>query len=111
MEQSVINHLEEFLSDVGFPIDKSGLVEEAYEFPLPNNVREAIALLPDRDYLSREEVKRELIDIPFDEGVPKKDLEDQEIEDEDIDDRMDDESAVAIDEFTQMGDQENHESV
>lgn len=107
MEASVIHHVEEFLSDVGFPIDRAGLVQESHEFPLPDNVREAIALLPDKEYGSREEVKRELIDVPFDDGVAKKDLDAMELEE--VDDKMD--SLVDLDEFTQMGDEENHESV
>lgn len=107
MEQSIITHLENFLSDVGFPIDKAGLVLESHEFPLPDNVREAIALLPDQEYTSREELKNELIGVPFDDGVPKKDLEAMELEE--VDDKMD--SLVNLEEFTQMGDEENHESV
>lgn len=107
MDLSIINHLEEFLEDVPFPIHKQGLVEESQDSPLPNNVREAIALLPDKEYLTREELKRELTDLPFDDGVPKKDTDTMMMEE--VDDKMD--HPVNLDEFVQMGDEEDHESV
>jgi hypothetical protein len=107
MEQSIIQHLEEFLQDVPFPIDKDGLVQEALDSPLPANVREAIALLPDREYPTRAELKEELLGVPFDDGAPKKDLDAMELEE--VDDKMD--SLVNLEEFTQLGDEENHESV
>lgn len=107
MDLSIINQLEDFLEDIPFPIDKEGLVQEAFDSPLPTNVREAIALLPDKEYASRGELKDELIEIPFDDGIPKKDLNRMELEE--VDDKMD--SIVDLDEFTQMGDEENHESV
>lgn len=105
MEQSVISHLELFLEDIPFPIDKEGLIQEAFDSPLPANIRDAISLLPDKEYASRAELKEELLGIPFDDGVPKKD-EDSE---EDIDDTMD--AVVGLDDFTQAGDEEDHESV
>jgi hypothetical protein len=107
MEQSIIHHLEEFLQDVPFPIDKDGLVQESLDSPLPANMREAIALLPDREYVSRAELKEELLGAPFDDGTPKKDLDAMELEE--VDDKMD--SLVNLEEFTQLGDEENHESV
>lgn len=107
MDISIIRHLEEFLENVPFPIDKWALVEESHDAPLPENIREAIALLPDKEYLSRDELRNELTDVPFDDGVPKKDLDAMQLEE--IDDKMD--SLVNLDEFTQMGDEEDHESV
>lgn len=107
MDMSIISHLENFLEDIPFPIHKSGLVEESHDAPLPNNIREAIALLPDKEYLTREELKNELIGLPFDDGVPKKNLDTMQLEE--VDDKMD--SLVNLDEFTQMGDEEDHESV
>jgi hypothetical protein len=107
MDMSIISHLEDFLEDIPFPIDKYALVEESYDAPLPDNVREAIALLPDKEYLSREELQSDLVGVPFDDGVPKKDLDAMQLEE--VDDRMD--SLVDLDEFTQMGDEEDHESV
>lgn len=107
MDRSIINHLENFLEDVPFPIHKQGLVEESLDSPLPNNIREAIALLPDKEYLTREELKNELVGLPFDDGVPKKDLDAMRMEE--VDDKMD--NLVNLDEFTQMGDEEDHESV
>lgn len=107
MDMSIISHLEDFLEDIPFPIDKHALVEESYDAPLPDNVREAIALLPDKEYLSREELQNDLIGTPFDDGVPKKDLDAMQLEE--VDDKMD--SLVDLDEFTQMGDEEDHESV
>lgn len=107
MDMSIIHHLEEFLEDIPFPIRKQGMVEEAMDSPLPANVREAIALLPDKEYLSREDVKDELLEMPFDDGVPKKDLD--TMHQEEVDDKMD--NLVNLDEFTQMGDEEDHESV
>jgi hypothetical protein len=107
MDMSIINHLEEFLEDVPFPIDKSGLLQESLDSPLPLNVREAIALLPDREYATRRELTDELLELPFDDGVPKKDTDQAALEE--VDDKMD--SPVNLDEFTQMGDEEDHESV
>lgn len=107
MDMSIINHLEDFLEDVPFPIHKYGLVEESQDAPLPENVREAIALLPDKEYLTREELKSELVGLPFDDGVPKKDFDTMQMEE--VDDKMD--NLVNLDEFTQMGDEEDHESV
>ena len=107
MDMSIINHLEDFLEDVPFPIDKEGLVQESQDSPLPLNVREAIALLPEREYASRRELRDELLDLPFDDGIPKKDIEIMKLEE--VDDKMD--SLVNLDEFTQMGDEEDHESV
>lgn len=107
MDLSIINHLEEFLEDIPFPIDKEGLLHESLDSPLPLNVREAIALLPDREYATRRELKNELLDLPFDDGVPKKDADLVILEE--VDDKMD--HAVNLDEFTQMGDEEDHESV
>jgi hypothetical protein len=107
MDMSIINHLEDFLEDIPFPIHKHGLVEESLDSPLPENIREAIALLPDREYLTREELKSELTGLPFDDGVPKKDMDTMRMEE--MDDKMD--HPVNLDEFTQMGDEEDHESV
>ena len=107
MDISTLSHLDDFLSDIGFPIDKHGLVQESHEFPLPNNVREAIALLPDREYASREEIRSELIGIPFDDEIPKKDHDAMELEE--VDDKPDE--IVNLEEFTQAGDEEDHESV
>jgi len=107
MEQSIIHHLENFLEDIPFPIDKAGLVLESMDSPLPNNVREAIALLPNKEYESRAELKEELLGVPFDDGTPKKNLDAMELEE--VDDKMDE--LVDLDEFTQMGDEENQESV
>ena len=104
---SIIHHLEEFLENIPFPIDKRALVEESLDAPLPENIREAIALLPDKEYLSRDELRNELTDIPFDDGMPKKDLDAMQMEA--VDDKMD--NLVNLDEFTQMGDEEDHESV
>lgn len=82
MEQSIINQLEEFLNDIGFPIDKMGLVQESHEFPLSHNVRDAIALLPDKEYASRMELKEDLLGVPFENDIPKKDLLDEDEEDD-----------------------------
>ena len=107
MDISTINHLENFLEDIPFPIDKSGLVQESLDSPLPDNVREAIALLPDKLYETRTSLTQELMETPFDDGTPKKDIEAVELEE--VDNKMD--SIVNLDEFTQMGDEEDHESV
>ncbi len=107
MDQSIISHLEEFLEDIPFPIDKTGLLYEALDSPLPTNVREAIALLSDREYATRAELTDELLGLPFDDGIPKKDADTLVLEEGD--DKMD--SVVNLDEFTQMGDEEDHESV
>jgi hypothetical protein len=107
MEQSIIHHLEEFLQDVPFPIDKDGLLQESLDSPLPTNVREAIALLPDREYASVPNSRKIFLGVPFDDGTPKKD--EDAVESDDVDDKMD--SLVNLDEFTQMGDEENQESV
>lgn len=77
MDTSTGNNLNEFLSDIGFPIDKSGLVQESHEFPLDPAIRDAIALLPDKEYASREDLKRELIHLPFDDEEAKKDEEEE----------------------------------
>lgn len=106
MDDSIINHLEDFFDDIAFPVQKDQLVSESQDWPLPQNVREALILLPDQEYRTREEIKSALTDVPFDDGVPKKHLD--EIKDED-DDTMD--SLVNLDEFTQMGDEEDHESI
>lgn len=107
MDMSIINHLEDFLEDIPFPIHKSELVHESQDWALPDNVREAIALLPDREYSTREELKRDLTQLPFDDGVPKKDLDAMQMEE--VDDKMD--HPVNLNEFTQMGDEEDHENV
>lgn len=107
MDMGIISNLEDFLDDIPFPIHKHGLVEEAQDSPLPENVREAIALLPDKEYLTREELRDELIGTPFDDGVPKKDFDTMQMEE--VDDKMD--GLVNLDDFTQMGDEEDHESV
>ncbi len=106
MDTNIINQLEDFFDDIAFPVHKTQLVEESQDWPLPANVREALLLLPEQEYFNREEVKGALIDVPFDDGVPKKHLE----ESKDADDDMMD-SLVNLDEFTQMGDEEDHESV
>jgi hypothetical protein len=107
MDRSSIAHLENFLEDVPFPIDRDGLVQESMDSPLPANVREAIALLPDKEYASRKELYDELLDVPFDDGTPKKSEDSMEMDE--VDDKMD--SLVNLEEFTQMGDEENHEDV
>lgn len=99
--------LERFFEDIPFPIHKSVLVEESLEAPLSQTIRDAITLLPNREYASKEEVASELLDIPLDDGVPKKDLDRMEMEE--VDDKMD--TPVNLDEFTQMGDEEDHESI
>ena len=104
---STIAHLDNFLEDVPFPIDREGLMQEALDSPLPDNIREAIALLPERDYHSRAELREELLGIPFDDGTPKKSEEAMELDE--VDDKMD--SLADLDEFTQMGDEEDHESI
>jgi hypothetical protein len=105
MDASIINHLENFFDDIGFPVNKHQLIEESQDWPLPDNVREALALLPEQEYSTREEIMTALTDVPFDDGIPKKHAED----DIDVDDHMD--NLVDLDEFTQMGDEEDHESV
>lgn len=102
-----MQHLETFLEDIPFPIDKDGLVHESLDSSLPINVREAIALLPDREYSSRAELKEDLFGVSFDDGIPKKDM--HETESEDVDDAMD--GLVDLNEFTQIGDEENQEAV
>lgn len=99
--------LDRFFEDIPFPIHKNALMEESLEAPLSQTIRDAITLLPNKDYESKEEITRELMDIPEDDGVPKKDLDRMEMEE--IDDKMD--SPVNLDEFTQMGDEEDHESI
>lgn len=76
MNQNAINQLNMFLDDVGFPIDKEGLVHESLDSPLSQGIRDAIALLPEGDYMTREEVRRELI------GIPVTDEKDNELEDD-----------------------------
>lgn len=107
MDMSIINHLEDFLEDIPFPIDKGELVRESQDWTLPDNVREAIALLPDCEYATRGDLKRNLIELPFDDGVPKKDSDAMRMAE--VDDKMD--SIVNLDDFTQMGDEEDHENV
>lgn len=107
MDLSTIAHLDNFLEDVPFPIDKDGLMQEAFDSPLPENVRDAITLLPDRDYHSKAELREELLGVPFDDGTPKKSEDAMEAEEDD--DKMD--TLVNLDEFTQMGDEEDHEDV
>jgi hypothetical protein len=99
-------HLEQFFENIPFPIYKQALVEESLESPLPADIREAIVLLPDKEYNSKEDITRELMDIPFDDGIPKKDS--TRVEMEELDDKMD--TPVNLDEFTQLGDEEDHES-
>ncbi len=106
MDRSIINHLDDFFENVPFPIDRDGLVQESLDFPLPDNVREAIALLPEKEYHSPGELREELLGVPFDDGTPKKSEDEMELEE--VDDKMD--SLVNLDEFTQMGDEENQES-
>lgn len=106
MDLSTISHLDAFFDDIAFPVHKHQLVEEAQDWPLPDNVRDALLLLPEQSYSSREEIKSALLGVPFDDGTPKKDLEDLK---DDDDDHMD--NLVDLDEFTQMGDEEDHESV
>ena len=106
MDATLIEHLDNFFDDIAFPVDKTQLVAESQDWPLPDNVREALLLLPEQEYSTREEIKNALIDIPFDDGIPKKHLD----ENKDADDDMMD-SLVNLDEFTQMGDEEDHESI
>lgn len=67
-----------FLEDVSFPTDKQNLLHESLDSPLPSHVRDAVALLPEGTYLTREDVRRELIGLPSDETEKK--FEDQEDE-------------------------------
>jgi hypothetical protein len=106
MDIHSLDPLENFFDDIAFPVGKGQLVAEAQDWPLPQHVRDALLLLPEHLYLTREEVKSALLGQPFDDGIPKKHME--EIKDED-DDMMDE--LVDLDEFTQMGDEEDHESV
>lgn len=64
MNQNAIHQLDMFLEDIGFPIDKEGLVVESLDSPLSSHIREAIALLPEGEYMTREDVRRELIGLP-----------------------------------------------
>lgn len=64
MDQSAISQLNMFLEDMGFPTDKESLLLESMEAQLPQGVRDAIALLPEGDYMTREDVRRELIGMP-----------------------------------------------
>lgn len=64
MDLHAINQLDMFLEDVSFPTDKMNLVLESLDAPLSPRIQNAIALLPEGDYLTREEVRRELIGLP-----------------------------------------------
>jgi hypothetical protein len=102
------HELELFFENVPFPIERDALVEEALESHLPSSIRDAIALLPDHEYRSKEEVTHELLGSPvLEDDTPKKDSDTLALEE--ADDKMD--SLVNLDEFTQMGDEEDHESI
>lgn len=79
MNQNAIHQLDMFLEDIGFPTDKEGLVLESLDSPLSSHVRDAIALLPEGEYMTREDVRRELIGLP-DSEADKKLSEDDEDE-------------------------------
>ncbi|MEN9338132.1 MAG: hypothetical protein RIQ41_446 [Candidatus Parcubacteria bacterium] len=83
MQRNSVEAIEEFLNDVGFPVSKKALVQEADEFHLSSTDREAIALLPDREYLSKGDVHRELTGITHDEPVALEDIDDPFIDDAD----------------------------
>ena len=68
MDDSIINHLEDFFDDIAFPVQKDQLVSESQDWPLPQNVREALILLPDQEYRTREEIKRDLKFLPLKKG-------------------------------------------
>jgi hypothetical protein len=101
-------YLESFFEDIPFPIHKRALVEESLESSLPADIREALLLLPDMIYSSKEEVTRELLGQEPDDGdTPKKDQD--TLATDETDDKMD--HVVDLDEFTQLGDAEDHENV
>lgn len=106
MDDTIIEHLDNFFDDIAFPISKTQLIAESQDWPLPNNVRESLVLLPEQEYSTREEIKSALTDIPFDDGIPKKHLDESKDSDDDTVDNL-----VNLDEFTQMGDEEDQESV
>lgn len=81
MESNTLHHLESFLEDTPFPIDKDGLLAEAFDSPLPHSVRDAIALLPDKEYTSRKELREDLLGMS-DEEIKKHHEADDEEEEE-----------------------------
>lgn len=101
------HQLEAFFDDIAFPVHRHQLIQESQDWPLSQDLREALLLLPEHEYSTREEIKNALLDRSFDDGIPKKELERTELEE--VDDHMD--SIVPLDDFTQMGDEEDHESV
>jgi hypothetical protein len=107
MNMQDAKYLEHFFEDIPFPIHKRALVEESLESSLPEDIREAIVILPDMEYSSKEEVTRELMGMPLGDDTPKKDPDTLLMEG--VDDKMD--SIIDLDEFTQLGDEEDHESV
>jgi hypothetical protein len=82
MESDTHDALDDFLENIPFPIDREGLLLEAMESPLPRSVRDAIALLPDKEYRSRTEVKHALVGLSPDDDIPKKDTDEHDLEDE-----------------------------
>ena len=82
MDTHATEQLEEFLQDIPFPIDRDGLVHEAFDSPLPNSIREAIALLPEHEYRSRDELKMELIGREGEEHTLEKETPSEEHEDD-----------------------------
>lgn len=68
MNQDTIGQLNAFLEDIGFPTSKENLLLESLDAPLSQGVRDAIALLPGREYMTREDVRRELIGLPEDDA-------------------------------------------
>ncbi|MEZ0208993.1 MAG: hypothetical protein ACAH17_02345 [Candidatus Paceibacterota bacterium] len=108
METRDVSYLERFFEDIPFPIHKSVLVEESLESSLPSGIREAIVLLPDIEYSSKEEVTRELLGHPSeDDHLPKKDPD--ALVREETDDEL--HPVDSLDEFTKIDDEEDHETL
>ncbi len=105
----MIKRVEEYLDEVSFPVPKKKIVNYAKLHHVPENILDALLALPEQSYGSLQEVKEALLTVPFDDGIPKKSI--AKMEEEKVNEQQKMKQSVNLHEFTQMGDEENQESV
>lgn len=109
----LLHRVETYLEGVEYPLGKDKILKYAKVHHVPANILEILEELPDKEYHSLQEIQFPLESIientPFDDGVAKKNKAKMVQEKEDKMQQM--ENIVNPNEFTQMGDEEDHESV
>ncbi len=109
MKTIVFTRLEEYLKGIEYPISKGKIVKYAKVHHVSEDVLEVLQQLGDVQYEDINAIREGLLSIKLDDGIPKKTKEAMQMKKINSLQKM--QHDVNPNDFTQMGDEEDHESV